>query len=53
MMHTVNIAFGPIAIDDEKEDEFHERWIWLFAKAAAGQLRQPSTMPIHAWPPQL
>lgn len=25
--HTATIAFGPVPIDDEKEDEFHERWI--------------------------
>jgi serine/threonine protein kinase len=48
----VNFAFGPIAIDDEKEDEFHERWIWLLSKAAVGQLNRPSRMPF-GWPPQL
>lgn len=53
IMGTVNIAFGPVPIDDEKEDEFHERWIWLFAKAASRQLRRPSSMPIHSWPPHL
>ena len=49
VMHSVNIAFGPVTIDDEHEDEFHERWIWLFSKAAAGQLRQPSQFPF-SWP---
>ena len=53
IMHTVSIAFGPEPIDDEKEDEFHGRWIWLFAKASSGQLRHPSSLPIHGWPPQL
>ena len=51
--YRVNIAFGPAAIDDEQEDEFHERWIWLFAKASVGQLRRPSVLPFHGWPPPL
>jgi serine/threonine protein kinase len=50
ILNTVGIAFGPIAIDDEKEDEFHERWIWLLSKAAISQLRRPSQMPF-GWPP--
>jgi serine/threonine protein kinase len=52
IMCGVNFAFGPIAIDDEKEDEFHERWIWLLSKAALGELRRPSRMPF-GWPPPL
>jgi hypothetical protein len=48
----VNIAFGPHAIDDEKEDDFHHRWIWLLAKAAEGQLGYPRNLPIKEWPPQ-
>jgi hypothetical protein len=51
-MGLVNIAFGPAAIDDEKEDDFHHRWIWLLAKAADGQLRYPRTLPIIEWPPR-
>lgn len=47
-----NIAFGPTTIDDEKESEFHNRWIWLLAQAARGALRQPSRMPFK-WPPQI
>lgn len=35
VMHSVDIAFGPVPIDDDKEDEFHERWIWIIAKAAS------------------
>jgi len=50
VMHSVNFAFGPVAIDDESEDEFHDRWIWLLSKAAVGQLRRPSRMPF-SWPP--
>ncbi len=49
VMHSVSLAFGPVAIDDEHEDEFHERWIWLLSKAAVGQLRRPSQMPF-SWP---
>ncbi len=52
IIHSVNIAYGPLAIDDEQEDEFHDRWIWLLSKAAVGQLRRPSRLPIE-WPPQL
>jgi serine/threonine-protein kinase len=48
----VNIAFGPDPIDDEKEDDFHSRWVWLLAKAAASELRHPRSMPIERWPPQ-
>jgi len=53
IMHNVNVAFGPTIIDDEKEDEFHERWIWLLSKASVGKLRQPATLPINQWPPNL
>jgi hypothetical protein len=48
--HSVNFAFGPVAIDDEHEDEFHERWIWLLSKAAVGKMCRPSRMPFN-WPP--
>lgn len=47
----ISFAFGPVAIDDEKENVFHERWIWLLSKAAEGKLRPPSRIPF-AWPPQ-
>ncbi len=52
VMGLVNIAFGPDPIDDEKEDDFHARWIWLLAKTAANELRHPRSMPIERWPPQ-
>jgi len=52
IVHSVHFAFGPIAIDDDKEDEFHDRWIWLFSKAALGQLSRPSQTP-YGWPPPL
>ena len=48
--HSVAFAYGPMPADDESEDEFHQRWIWLLSKAAAGRLRCPSRMPF-GWPP--
>jgi eukaryotic-like serine/threonine-protein kinase len=48
----INFAFGPCEIDDEQEDQFHERWTWLLSKAATGELRPPSRMPF-GWPPPL
>ncbi|NTW54714.1 MAG: serine/threonine protein kinase [Chlorobaculum sp.] len=51
--HSVHMAFGPIAVDDERENDFHDRWIWLLSKAAFGQLSRPSCLPINSWPPQL
>jgi serine/threonine-protein kinase len=51
VMGVVNIAFGPDPIDDEKEYDFHSRWVWLLAKAAASELRRPRSMPIQGWPP--
>ncbi len=53
MMHTVGRAFGPELIDDEKEDSFHDRWMWLLARATTGHLRAPSSLPIRGWPPQM
>jgi eukaryotic-like serine/threonine-protein kinase len=50
--HLIQIAFGPVAIDDELEQEFHERWISLLAKAAKGELRTPTQIPFQ-WPPPL
>jgi len=50
--HSVSIAYGPVTVDDEQEDDFHDRWIWLLSMAALGQLRQPNRMPF-SWPPQL
>lgn len=52
-MHFVAVAFGPQAIDDENEDEFHERCQWLLARAANGNLRPPSSLPIRNWPPNM
>ncbi|MFH1023567.1 MAG: serine/threonine-protein kinase [Planctomycetota bacterium] len=52
-MSKVSAAFGPTVIDDEKEGEFHDRWIWLLSMAARGQLKCPSSLPISSWPPKL
>jgi serine/threonine-protein kinase len=46
------VAYGPLLIDDEAEDEFHSRIIWLLAKGANGQLRTPSRFPFN-WPPMM
>lgn len=40
------IAHGPWTIDGEDEIAFQERWIKLFAKAAARQLAAPSGLPL-------
>jgi hypothetical protein len=51
ILHSINLAFGPSPIDGEDEDEFHSRWALLFSMASKRQLRRPSILPIHAWPP--
>lgn len=53
VMHSKTIAFGPEPIDDESEANFRERWLWLLAKAAIGQLNYLATSPIRQWPPSL
>ncbi|MDB4876947.1 MAG: Serine/threonine protein kinase [Gemmatimonadetes bacterium] len=45
----IDIACGPWPIDDESEPEFHDRVIWLLAKAARGELQHPSHIPIGDW----
>lgn len=40
------IAHGPITIDGEDEGSFLERWLKLFAKAAARQLHPPRGLPL-------
>jgi hypothetical protein len=49
---TARFAFGPCLLDDEHEDGFHDRWIWLFQMAVEGQLHRPIRMPF-GWPPRL
>ena len=48
-MHSVAIALGPWTIDDESESEFHDRVLYLLAKAAKGELRHPTYLPIKDW----
>lgn len=43
------VAYGPLAIDDENFTDFANRWAGLLAKSAAGKLRQPSQLPIAEW----
>jgi serine/threonine-protein kinase len=45
-MGTHQVAHGPLTIDGEDEDSFHERWLKLFAKAAARQLASPNQLPL-------
>jgi serine/threonine-protein kinase len=46
-MHVHNVAYGPHCIDGEGEEDFQERWINLFAKAAGGKLHAPIQLPIQ------
>jgi hypothetical protein len=45
-----SVAYGPLAIDGENEDNFHLRIITLLAQAAEGQLRRPERLPFGPWP---
>lgn len=45
-MGAVQIGAKPKLIDDEAVDEFCNRWADLLAKAAKGELRNPSNLPI-------
>lgn len=49
VINSYGLAFGPQPIDDESEEPFQQRWIDLFALAAAGQLRHPAQFPVK-WP---
>lgn len=48
IMHLYQFAFGPIAIDDEDEGDFIERWATVLAVAAHGKLGYPRNLPLHA-----
>jgi hypothetical protein len=41
------LAFGPVPVDGEQEEPFHERWIERFAQAAVGKLRPPRIFPLQ------
>lgn len=45
--HNVNVAYGPLPVDSEDEENFLSRWIGLVAKAATGNLNRPGGMPIR------
>ncbi len=45
-LHTVEVAYGPLPIDGENEEEFLERWRCLVSRAATGSLREPRSLPI-------
>ncbi|WP_263374814.1 serine/threonine-protein kinase [Granulicella aggregans] len=44
-MHVYQAAFGPVSVDDENEGDFIERWMSIFAAAAEGKLKYPSSLP--------
>ena len=46
IMHSVNVAYGPLPIDGEDQENFFSRWMGLVAKAAVGELNRPNRMPI-------
>ena len=41
VMHTINVAWPFVAIDQGDEAEFFDRWIGWFADGVQGQLRRP------------
>jgi serine/threonine protein kinase len=47
IMHSVAFATKPKPIDDENMDEFHDRWMELFAKAYKGDLKYPESLPLE------
>jgi len=47
IIHTVNVAYGPLPVDSEDEESFISRWVGLVAKAAIGNLNRPRGMPIR------
>ncbi len=47
IIHSVNVAYGPLPIDGEDEESFISRWVGLVAKAAIGNLNRPSGMPVR------
>jgi serine/threonine-protein kinase len=49
VLHTVNIAYGPLSIDGEDEEKFINRWSGWVAKAAIGKLTRPDQMPMMSF----
>ena len=52
-LSSVAMAYGPWPADDENEEDFHHRCVWLLARASSGQLRRPSNLPFKGWPPPM
>lgn len=48
-LSNLNVALGPWEIDDEAEDDFHSRVLWLLTRAAMRQLSHPRYLPIKDW----
>jgi hypothetical protein len=48
-MHIYQLAFGPVPIDDENEDDFAERWAALLALASQGKLGHPRGLPLQPY----
>jgi len=47
--HVYDLCWGPYPVDDDDAEEFKERWLALFAKAADGSLARPSTLPLRRY----
>lgn len=47
VMGVYQVAFGPVAIDEEDFDAFCDRWAGLLAKAAQGRLEHPRVLPLR------
>jgi eukaryotic-like serine/threonine-protein kinase len=45
-MDVIQFGSKPKPIDDDAQDDFFNRWVNLLAKAARGELRSPSRLPI-------
>ena len=43
---STNVAHGPLTIDAEDEEDFLDRWMTLFTKAADQRLRHPMQLPL-------
>jgi eukaryotic-like serine/threonine-protein kinase len=52
-MSPMIVAYGPWFIDDEAEEKFHLRIVWLLTKAANKELKNPRSVPFQMWPPPL
>jgi hypothetical protein len=46
VMDTIQFGAQPKLVDDEAIEQFCDRWANLLAKAAKGELRHPSRLPL-------